>query len=258
MASTSLNPDVKQKDCERAVVVAITSGALFGPEDTEGVLRPGVAFPLLQALQRVNKRLLEEDPAESLLFDVILVTTDDHQEQSDRIISSTRHHGLEVGRFCFSSKEDFIESLLKNNVRLFLSTDRNQVALASQRGVISALLEEHTASPPSEQLRILFCGDAIVQPEANETPASKEAAKTFLCQLGEIRRRFGPLDSPLSITVMTSHGGRESCGSALRRLRSFGISADEAYCLAGAPRDPILSVLRPHFLLTDGFSCPQD
>lgn len=44
-------------------------------------------------MQSVNDRLLEKNPAESLLFDVILITTDSQQQQqSPRIISSTRHH----------------------------------------------------------------------------------------------------------------------------------------------------------------------
>lgn len=83
----------------------------------------------------MNERLLEQNPAESLLFDVILITTDSQQQQqSSRIISSTRHYGLDVGRFCFASEEDFIESLLKNNVQLFLTTDRNEAPQASQNG----------------------------------------------------------------------------------------------------------------------------
>lgn len=49
---------------------------------------------IFQALHRVNERLLEQNPAESLLFDVILITTDSQQQQqSSRIISSTRHYG---------------------------------------------------------------------------------------------------------------------------------------------------------------------
>lgn len=254
MVSTVQNTDVKQKDADRAVVVAVTSRAVFesGPDDGDDVYGAGVAFPLLQALQRVNERLLEENPAESLLFDVILITTDSQQQQqSSRIISSTRHYGLEVSRFCFSSEEDFIESLLKNNVQLFLSTDRNEAPQASQEGVLSALLDQQVA--PSEQLRVMFCGDAVIRPDTEPMPASRLAAQNFSAQLGEMRGRFGMLDSPLSIVLVTSHGGRESCGGALRTLRSRGLSVDEAYCLAGAPRSPILSVLRPHFLLSDGF-----
>ncbi|XP_059190502.1 cytosolic 5'-nucleotidase 1A [Centropristis striata] len=259
MVSTVQNTDVKQKDADCAVVVAVTCRAVFecGADDGEDVYGMGVAFPLLQAMQAVNGRLLEENPAESLLFDVILITTDSqHQQQSSRIISSTRHYGLEVGRFCFSSEEDFIESLLKNNVQLFLSTDRNKAHEASQKGVLSALLDQQVA--PSEQLRVMFCGDAVIRPDAESTSASRQAAQSFSAQLGEMRRRFGMLDSPLSIVMVMSLGGRESCGGALQTLRSRGLCVDEAYCLAGAPRSPIVSLLRSHFLVSDGFSGLED
>ncbi|XP_054475989.1 cytosolic 5'-nucleotidase 1A [Anoplopoma fimbria] len=254
MVSTVQNTDVKQKDADRALVVAVTSGAVFDPgagDGGVGVYGMGVAFPLLQALQRVNERLLQENPDESLLFDVVLITTDSQQQQqSSRIISSTRHYGLDVGRFCFSSEEDFMESLLKNNVQLFLSTDRNETLQGSQKGVLSAVLDRQEAPP--EQLRVMLCGDAIVRHDTVPEPPSQKAAQSFSAQLGEMRRRFGMLDSPLSVVLVTSSGGRESCGVALRTLRSRGLSVDEAYCLAGAPRSPILSLLRPHFLLSDG------
>lgn len=261
MVSTVQNTDVKQKDSDHAVVVAVASRAVFEPEagGDDGMYAEGVAFPLLQALQKVNERLLEENSAESLLFDIVLITTDSQQQQqSSHLISSTKHYGLEVSRFCFSTEEDFIESLLKNNVQLFLSTDRNEVSQTSQKGVLSALLDEYTASCPSEQLRVLLCGDAVIRPDTNPTPASRQAAQSFSTQLGKMRQRFGMSDSPLSIALMTSYGGRDSCGGALQTLRSLGVSADEAYCLAGAPRGPILSVLRPHFLLSDGFGGLED
>ncbi|XP_035520587.1 cytosolic 5'-nucleotidase 1A [Morone saxatilis] len=256
MVSTIQNTDVKQKDAARAAVVAVTSRAVFdcGAGDGDDVCGVGVAFPLLQALQRVNERLLEENPAESLLFDVVLITTSSQQQQqSSRISSSTRHYGLEVSRFCFSSEEDFIESLLTNGVQLFLTTDRNEATQASQSGVLSALLDQQIAFSPPEQLRVMFCGDAIVQPDTGPTPVSRQVAQSFSTQLGEMRQRFGMFNSPLSIVLVTSRGGRESCGGALQKLRSRGVSVDEAYCLAGAPQGPIVSLLRPHFLLSEGF-----
>ncbi|XP_028304616.1 cytosolic 5'-nucleotidase 1A [Gouania willdenowi] len=249
MASTVQNTDVKQKNAEHTVVVAITSHSVFESRDGDDVFGAGLAFPLLQALQRVNEQLLEGNPDESLLFDVVLVTTDrKQQQQRSLIMSSTTHHGLDVSRFCFSCEEDFVESLQTNAVDLFLSTDRKELLQASEQGVVSALLETHSASPPLEQLRILFCGDFLIQPDAGLKLAGAQSAKGFLSRLGEVRRRFSVQDSPLSITVLTSRGGRESCGSAICVLRSFGINADEAYCLAGAPRAPILNVLQPHFI----------
>ncbi|XP_041851884.1 cytosolic 5'-nucleotidase 1A [Melanotaenia boesemani] len=262
MVSTVENTDVRQKDADHAVVLAVTSHAVFesGPKGgDDGFYGRSVAFPLLQALQEVNKRLLEENPAESLLFDVVLITTESQQQQqSSCIISSTRHHGLEVSRFCFSSEEDFIENLQKNNVQLFLSTNRSEVLQARQKGVLSALLDENSASSPTDQLRVLFCGDAVSRPDVGPTSASGQAAQTFLAQLGKIRQKFRMFDSPVCITLVTSHGGRESCGDALKALRSLGVGVDEAYCLAGAPCGPILSLLRHHFLLSDRFSSLKD
>ncbi|XP_056271649.1 cytosolic 5'-nucleotidase 1A isoform X1 [Pseudoliparis swirei] len=278
MVATIQNTDVKQKDAPGAVVVAVTSRAVFeGGDVGDDVSGVGVAFPLLQALQSVNRRLLEKDPAESLLFDVVLITTDSQQQQqSARIVRSTRHHGLDVGRFCFSS-QDFTESLLSNQVNLFLSTDRSEALQASRGGVLSALLERQVSS--TEQLRVMLCGDAVVRPAAGPAPPSQAAAQvprrrgantpiegsslsstfgsrsfppqSFSARLGEMRRRFGAADSPLSIVLVTASGGAESCGAALRTLRSRGLAVDEAYCLAGAPRSPIRSLLRPHFLLAD-------
>lgn len=42
--------------------------------------------------------------------------------------------GLDISRFCFSNEEDFVESLLKDNVQLFLTTDRDEVVQASHKG----------------------------------------------------------------------------------------------------------------------------
>ncbi|XP_041651776.1 cytosolic 5'-nucleotidase 1B [Cheilinus undulatus] len=260
MASTILNTDVEQKDAHSAVVVAVTSRDVFKDEENEvhDVLHVNESFQLLQILPKLNKLLKERNPEEYLLFDVILITTDSQQQQqSSRIISSTKHHGLEISRFCFASEEDFIESLQKNNVQLFLTTDRNEASQATQKGVLSALLDQQIALSPSDQLRILFCEDAATQPDTESVTASKQAVQGLAAQLGEMRRRFSMSDSPLCFILVTSHSGRESCANSLLTLRSSGLSVDEVYCLAGAPQGPIMSVLQPHFTLSVSFSLEE-
>lgn len=42
--------------------------------------------------------------------------------------------GLDIGRFCFSNEDDFMESLLKNDVQLFLTADAKEVDEASHKG----------------------------------------------------------------------------------------------------------------------------
>lgn len=257
MVSTIQNTDLKQKDTDHAVVVAVAAQAVFEPglEDDGDQYRVGVASTLLKAMQSVNDRLLEKNPAESLLFDVILITTDSQQQQqSPRIISSTRHHSLDIGRFCFSHEDDFVESLLKNNVQLFLTTDTREVDEASHKGLLTALLDQQTAPCQFEQLRVMFCGSDIIQPVAGD----RRHTKKFLTQLGQMKQKLGLLDSPLSTILVTSRGGRDSCSAALKTLRAHGLSVDEAYCLAGAPRQPLLSLLRPHFLLTDALCSHEE
>ncbi|XP_061628646.1 D(4) dopamine receptor-like isoform X2 [Phyllopteryx taeniolatus] len=173
MVSTVANVDVKQKDPEQALVVAISCSAVLEDTDDGEVHGVGVAFPLLQAMQNANRRLVAANSAESLLFDVLLVTTDGRRRQSARIVSSTKHHGLEVSRFCFSGREDFVESLLENRVQLFLSAEPEEASQAWQRGVLSALLGRQTWSSSSEQLRVLLCGGDIITTPANPTPAAQ-------------------------------------------------------------------------------------
>lgn len=256
MASMILNTDVKQKAADRAVVIAITSQAVFKDEvdGDQEVLQLNQSSQLLKLLHKLNERLEEENPEEHLLFDIILITTGSkQQQQSSRIISSTKHYGLDISRFCFSGDKDFIESLQKNNVQLFLTADGNEAMQATQKGVLSALLDHHGLSSPSDQLRILFCEDASLQPDSGSATASKRAVQSLASQLGSMRQRFGLSDSPLCFILVTSHGGKERCADSLLTLRSSGLSIDEAYCLAGAPRGPIMSVLQPHFTVSISF-----
>lgn len=150
-------------------------------------------------------------------------------------------------------------------------------------GVVSVLLDQELAFCPSDQLRVVICGDAISQPNSEQqhlqvslriictisvylyvigllkkTCPVTGPLQRFLAHLGEMRQKFGFFDAPLAIVLVTSHGGREGCSSALKMLRFHGVFVDEAYCLAGTPRGPILSVLRPHVLLDGSVNSVED
>lgn len=69
--------------------------------------------------------------------------------------------------------------------------------------------------------------------------------------LGDMGKRFDPDDSPLCSSLMTVWGSMDTCARALRTLRAWGLAVDEAYCLAGALRGPIISLVKPHVIFTD-------
>ncbi|KAJ8343259.1 hypothetical protein SKAU_G00305880 [Synaphobranchus kaupii] len=283
-ATIVLNTRVKQKDSSMAVVIAVTASSIFDLEEEEGPktdstanenepFKTGAAFPFIKAVQRVNETLLEMNPEETLLFDVMLLSKDGSANSRSRIEDSAVHYGLEIGRFCFCGPEDFIEPLRSNNVKLFLSTDQDDVFKAWERGVPAAQLYRQDDPECTGPLRVLFTGDVLgltddtaplltelgfSEPQVQNIAAVKGAMKEFVTCVGEMRRRFGRDGSPLRIYLMTAWSPRDVCASALKTLRGWGVEVDEAFCLAGAPRGPILAHVRPHVLYDHGLGIPRN
>lgn len=249
VVETVEHADNTQLGAENSLIVAVSVRAVFGDEDGE-FYEAGVAFPLLQAVRAVNERLSQMD-SESERFQVILISTERaQQQQREKIQSSSSHHGLQIHHFSFSNEDDYTDSLLQKEVHLFLTTDSSEATRAANQGVLSALLDPLSASGPSEQLRILFCADAILDPSSELKTGIHRAAQALGSRLGKMRQKFGVTDSPLILVLLTSHGGLNRCCSALKSLRSDGVDVDEAYCLGGSPRATIMPLLRPHFLIT--------
>ncbi|NXQ94205.1 5NT1A nucleotidase, partial [Sagittarius serpentarius] len=188
--STVINIDVKQKDPSKALVIAVTTRAIFNLEEEHKLylekgkeeytrhqqanqdkpLPPGTAFAFIQAAQYVNEKILESTPAEKGLFD-ILVLSNNSPESGVRIINSAKHYGLEISKFCFVSDEDSTQYLKSHGVKLFLSADRTDVCNALRRGdltlpclagVSAALVFQQEVQAPSTPLRVVFDGDAVL------------------------------------------------------------------------------------------------
>lgn len=247
-AETVENAERAQVGAENNLIVAVSVRAVFGAEEGE-VYGAGVAFPLLQAVREVNQRLLQID-SESECFQVILISTDGaQQQQKEKIQTSCTHHSLQIHSFSFSNEDDFPQSLLQNKVHLFLTDDSNEAEEAANQGVLSALLDPLSAAGPSQQLRVLFCADAILDPSSGLKSGRLEAAQVLGCRLGRMRQKFSLVDSPLVLVLLTAHGGLNRCCAALKQLRTDGVGVDEAYCLGGSPRATLMPLLRPHFLL---------
>ncbi|KAI1238007.1 hypothetical protein IHE44_0014108 [Lamprotornis superbus] len=242
-APSLLSPDssflpVLQKDPSRALVIAVTTRAIFNLEEEHKLylekgkeeytrhqqanqdkpLPPGTAFAFIQspistqAVQYVNKKILESNPAERDLFD-ILVLSNNSPESGVRIINSAKHYGLEISKFCFVSDEDSTQYLKSHGVKLFLSADRTDVCNALQRG---------------------------------------GPLKAFAMHLGKMRKKFGQEKSPIRTYLVTARSGRDMGIRAIRTLREWGLPIDEAFFMDGAPKGPILAQIQPHIFFDDG------
>ncbi|XP_051823237.1 cytosolic 5'-nucleotidase 1A-like isoform X1 [Antechinus flavipes] len=288
-----LNPDVAQKDPREALVVAVTARATFdleaehqlflaqGPEEYTKYQRehateplpPGTAFPFIQAVQLVNQRLLERDPQERGLLDV-MVLSNNSPEAGRRIVHCARQAGLEISKFCFVSAEDSTQYLREHNVGLFLSADRTDVCNALKRGVPAALLFQQEVQAPSTQLRLAFDGDAVLFSDETDrvfrerglqgaaeyekaleaVPIGDGPLKAFALRLGRLRDKFGPEDSPVRTYLVTARSRGDMSVRALNTLRAWGLRLDEVFFMDGAPKGPTLARVRPHIFFDDSMS----
>ncbi|XP_064423425.1 cytosolic 5'-nucleotidase 1A [Latimeria chalumnae] len=288
---TVINTKAKQKDTEDALVIAVSSRALFNMEkehqlflekgkeayvqyqiaNEDNPLPEGTAFAFIKAVQKVNEKLLEQNPEEKMLFDVIMLSNNTPQSGM-RIINSAVRYGLDISRFCFVSDEDSTNYLKPNEVKLFLSADKTDVVNSLKKGIAAALVfQQEELMDTTEQLRIVFDGDAVLfsnetelvyqeyglqrakeyEKQLKDVPMGEGPLKNFAVHLGKLRKKFGYEGSPLATYLVTARSGWDTGLRIIRTLREWGLEVDEAFFMAGASKGPILSAIQPHIYFDD-------
>ncbi|XP_072128547.1 cytosolic 5'-nucleotidase 1A [Mobula birostris] len=285
-----LNTEVKQKDPIKAVTIAISARALFDMEEehelflTEGPeeyinyqisnedipLKEGIVLPFIRAVNKVNKKLLELNPEEKQLFEILLLSTHS-AEGGVRIINSVNYYDLDISKFCFLNGKDPSKYLRSQNVMLFLSACETSVCNALKRDIPAALMIHQEYAAPKEQLRVAFDGDSVlfsdetdavyrekgleevVKYEKNleHVPMGEGPLKKFAMILGEMKKKFHPEDDPIWTYLVTARSGNDMGIRVIKTLREWGLKIDEAFFMAGAPKGPILSQIQPHIFFDD-------
>jgi len=280
---------------ESAIMIAVSSRVLFDMRDEYGIykekglqayidyivenenkpLKPGSAFPFIHALHYINMKLLELDPQEKHLFDVVLMSNTSAQ-CGISLINSVNHHKLTVERFCLTNGRSVSGYLAAYGTDLYLSANESSVAEAIGRGIAAATLytdfDEGKVVDREHELRIAFDGDAVLfsdeseliakqgglenffKHEENKANESLESGplKRFAMQLGEVKKKFCESDEcPIRTYLVTARSAASSGIRALRTLRRWGLDIDEALFLAGAPKGPILKKIKPHLFFDD-------
>uniref|UniRef100_UPI00398E4F6D cytosolic 5'-nucleotidase 1A isoform X2 n=1 Tax=Pristiophorus japonicus TaxID=55135 RepID=UPI00398E4F6D len=225
---------------------------------------------ILQAVQMVNKRLLERNPEEKQLFEVILLSTHS-AEGGVRIINSVNHYGLEISKFCFLHGNDPSKYLHSHEVKLFLSACESSVCNAQKKGIPAALMMQQHCLTANEQLKVAFDGDSVLfsdetdlvyrekgldgviqhEKDLENVPMGEGPFKIFAMILGEMKKKFSQEDDPICTYLVTARSGNDLGIRAIKTLREWGLKIDEAFFMAGAPKGPILSYIQPHIFFDD-------
>ncbi|XP_030262124.1 cytosolic 5'-nucleotidase 1A-like [Sparus aurata] len=279
-----------------AVTIAVSSRTLFNMVaerkiyEEEGVekyvahqvehesepLKPGAAFPFVQALMNVNSRLRELYPDSEELFDIVLMTNN-HAQVGVRLINSINHYDLTIERFCMTGGKSPIGYLKAYMTNLYLSKDSEKVTEAIEEGIAAAtmFMPETENELSDTQLRVAFDGDAVLfsdeseiivkqhgldtffehEKEFENKPLAQGPLKCFLEALGKLQRKFYAknerLNCPIRTFLVTARSAASSGARVLKTLRSWGLEIDEALFLAGAPKGPLLQKIKPHIFFDD-------
>ena len=275
------------------LIVAISSRTLFDLEEGHGlferegleayadyqrehendVLAPGIAFPLVRKLLRLN----EGAPPEAPRVEVILISRNS-ADTGLRIFNSIAHHGLSIRRAAFSNGAPPYPYIRPFGADLFLSAHGEDVRAALQAGVAAAmLLPSASRSPASaasrnpDQLRIAFDGDAVIFDDEGERVSREGGLAVFAAH--ELQRAGEPLsggpfrgfldalhrlqqafptgeDAPIRTALVTARSV-PAHERVIRTLREWGIRLDEALFLGGRSKGPFLEAFGADIFFDD-------
>jgi 5'-nucleotidase len=267
------------------LVVAISSRALFDLGEShelferEGLeayrefqmarenelLAPGIAFPLVRKLLRLNAGTSEPR------VEVILLSRNS-ADTGLRIFNSIEHYGLQIARAVFTGGASTSPYVNSFGAQLFLSANPESVAAALAAGIAAAtILPSKAPATASDQLRIAFDGDAVIfgdeservsqeqgieafhrnEVENADKPLSGGPFRGFLAALHRLQAAFpAGEDSPIRTALVTARSA-PAHKRVILTLRSWGVRLDEALFLGGRDKGPFLQTFGADIFFDD-------
>lgn len=279
------------------IVVAVSSRALFNLElehsifQTQGIdkyrqyqiehqnspLEPGVAFPFIKRLLKINTLFPNGEP-----FRVVAISRNS-PETAQRFFSSCRYYNLQIKAGAFTSGQPTFPYLKSFDVSLFLSADRENVNKSINLGLPAGLVlptlnnNAKIIDVSDTELRIAFDFDGVIVDDEAEKEFKKNGIEGFeqyeishieqphspgpLSKLFKKLSEFQSLDAKravdnseykpsIRISIVTARGA-PSEQRLITTLKALGMSAAELFLLDGLPKKNVLDVLKPHIYFDD-------
>lgn len=271
------------------LIVAITSRALFHLEDSntlferEGLeayaahqrakenepLQPGIAFPLVRKLLRLNQ--IGETPANRV--QVVLLSRNS-SDTGLRIFNSIEHHRLDIRQAVFTGGAAVYPYIRPFGAQLFLSANPASVRGALDHGIAAAtILPALAPAETHEQLRIAFDGDAVIFGDESERISQEQGLaafsaneralaeqpltggpfQAFLAALHRLQAAFPEEGSPLRTALVTARSA-PAHKRVILTLRHWGVRLDEALFLGGRAKGPFLKAFAADIFFDDSTS----
>lgn len=225
----------------------------------------GVGFDLC-------RKLLSFNEADSQLVEVVIVSRND-PITGLRIFHSAKKHRLKITRGAFLRGGDPYPYLKPLQANLFLSAKPSDVLEALKLGFPAAHVSARKAHDDAhpDELRIAFDGDSVLFGDEAERvykkkklpgfmknevakakiPLQEGPMKPFLVALHNLQSKATEFDKIKIRTALVTARGAPAHERALKTLRAWGVSVDQAFFLDGLEKAAFLSAFEPDFFFDD-------
>ncbi|WP_084486376.1 5'-nucleotidase [Nocardia sienata] len=238
-------------------------------------LRPGVSFEFIKRLLSLNDLAPDSD---SQLVDVIVLSRND-PDTGLRVMRSIQHHELPITRAVFRQGRSPYKFMPAFNMSLFLSGNEHDVRQAVTAGypaglVLGEAIEGEDSSP---DLRIAFDFDGVLASDESEivmqerglndfqsnevlnanVPLAPGPLRDFLAGVNRIQKieeKYRLADpgyrNRIHVAIVTARNA-PAHERAVRSLKSWGVTVNDAFFLGGISKKGILEILKPHIFFDD-------
>lgn len=243
-------------------------------EHLDDTLGQGVAFSFIRRLLSLNDLSSPGDP----LVEVIVLSRND-PDTGLRVMRSIQSHGLPISRAIFMQGRSPYHFMPALNMSLFLSANeadvREAVALGLPAGHVigSASAEDVEDS----DLRIAFDFDGVLADDASEqvyqadgiegfrshetsnvaTPHDPGPLRDFLAGVNRVQRheegqraKNPDYKTRVHVSLVTARDA-PAHERAVRSLKGWGVTVNDAFFLGGIEKSAIMGVLKPHIFFDD-------
>ena len=269
------------------LVIGISSRALFDLEEENKIfeeqglkaysdyqiqhendpLLPGTAFPLIKALQQLNK--------DGKYLTEVIIMSKNSADTSLRIFNSIEHYGLDISRAALVGGGTIFPYLDAFKTDLFLSANENDVQEAINANIASGIICSHNSLPINpdekiEQIRIAFDGDAVIFSDESEKIYQEKGLQAFaehehnnaqkplpegpfaklLKTLSYIQNEYPENQSPIKTALVTARNA-PAHERVIRTLRAWNVRIDEAFFLGGIEKSEILKAFGANIFFDD-------
>lgn len=269
------------------LIVGISSRALFDLEEEnrifeeegleaysayqiaheDDVLRPGTAFPLIKALQKLN--------ADGRYLTETIVMSKNSADTSLRIFRSIEHYGLHISRAALVGGNPIAPYLSAFKTDLFLSANDEDVQEAINANIAAGIICSHSDFPIDpmddiEQIRIAFDGDAVIFSDEAERIYQTEGLQAFteheqknackplpegpfaklLKTISLLQQDFPPDRVPIRTALVTARNA-PAHERVVRTLRAWNVRIDEAFFMGGIEKTQVLKSFGAHIFFDD-------